>query len=634
MNANKSQTLLYSAVGVVLMLVALIGLNLLVSPMRLRIDATEEKLHTLSDGTKRILAGLAEGDTPVVIHYYVSQEGNRLPTQLESYARQVGDILNEYRAQAGGRIVVKKFDPQPDSEVEDSAKSDGIEAQVNPQNGDSFYLGLSVHLEPNKVAIPALSMERDRLLEYDLSRAISQVVRTEKPVLGVMTPLQVFGVASNPMMARMGQQGSDPWILINELKRDFEVRQLPMDTAKIDDDIGALIVIHPKDISEKSQYAIDQFLMRGGRMIALLDALCLADNSNPNPMGFNMGGGSSLPKLLSAWGLEFDPGRVVADLQFAREIDFGRGPQMAPAFLFLNNRAIDAEDALLAQTDNLLFPFAGAFTGKVVDGLKQDVLIRSTEDAQLVDGITAQLNGQKVMDDFAPAGVEYAMAMRLTGKFKTAFPEGRPEGADAAGTGGTDGDAETAGEHLAEAKGDAVVYLFGDADFLYDPYCVRIDRMFRVAIPFNGNLSMGQNLIEEVAGDSNLIGSRSRASLRRPFTVVQEKEAEAQKRFQAEIARFQSEAEESQQRISELQSQREGNQRFILSPEAAEELKKLQEKQVDANRNLRRVRKELRQDVDSLKTRVKWLNIALVPVLVTLTGVGLAVARRQRTAAK
>jgi ABC-type uncharacterized transport system involved in gliding motility auxiliary subunit len=402
-----------------------------------------------------------------------------------------------------------------------------------------------------------------------------------------------------------------------------------MDLEVIDPEIEALLVVHPKNISEKAEYAIDQFILRGGRVVALLDALCLADNSNPNPMGLNMGGGSTFPNLLSAWGFSFDTGKVVADVQFAREINFGRGPQMAPAFLFLNRKAINEENALLAQTDNLLFPFAGAFEGKPVDGIEQEILIRSTTDSQLVEGMMAQVNSAKVMDEFSASGKEYVMGMRLSGTFKTAFPNGKPQGDPSEEEPNVD-----VPEHLAEGAGKGVVYLFGDADFIYDPYCVQIERMLRLAIPFNGNLAMAQNLVEEVAGDSNLIGARSRASLRRPFTVVQEKEADAQKRFQVEIARFQTEAEESQRRISELQSQQEGSQRFILSPEATAELQRLQEKQVEANKNLRRVRGELRRDVEALKTKVKWINIAAMPILVTLTGIGLALARRRRTGAK
>jgi ABC-type uncharacterized transport system involved in gliding motility auxiliary subunit len=344
-------------------------------------------------------------------------------------------------------------------------------------------------------------------------------------------------------------------------------------------------------------------------------------------MGFNMGGGSTLPKLLKSWGLEFDTAKVVADAQFSRELATapGRPPQPAPAFLFLTKDAVAEGDAVFGQSDNILLPFSGAFTGKPADGLKQEVLLHSSKDAQLVDGVTAQLNGRKVMDDFSATGVEYALAVRLSGKFKTAFPDGKP------------GDAakEAAkADFLKESKADGIVYLFGDSDFVYDSFCVQIDRMFRVATPFNGNLALGQNLVEQIAGDSSLIGARSRASVRRPFTVVQQKQAEASKRYQKEIAQFQKEVDEASAKISEIQSKKEGNQKFILSPEAKIEYDNLKKKQTEANRHLRKVRKDLRQDVESLEFKSKVLNIVGMPVIVACTGIGLALARRRRTAAR
>ncbi len=628
---------MFSAIGVVVGFIVVVLFNFVVGRMPVRLDLTENKLHSLSDGTREILGRVAKSDTPVIISFYASQKGNRLPPMEEVYARQVEDLLSEFASVSKGMLRVKKFDPQPDSDEEDAAKSDGVEPQANPQTGEPYYLGLAVTLDPQKVSVPALSVQRDRLLEYDLARAVSQVLQTTKPVVGVMTPLPAFGTPANPMMMRMGQQGgSDPWVIINELKRDFDVQQVGMDVDAIDPKINVLLVIHPKDISEKAQFALDQFVLRGGRLVALLDALSLADNRNPNPMGFNMGGGSSLPKLLKSWGIEFDTAKVVADAQFSRELATaqGRPPQPAPAFLFLTKDAVSQSDAVFGQSDNLLLPFAGAFTGKPTDGLKQEVLLHSSQDAQLVDGITAQLNGRKVMDDFSPSGVEYALAVRLSGKFKTAFPDGKPSEAKPAADPKDEKKEEPKGDFLKEAKSEGVVYLFGDADFVFDSFCVQIDRMFRVAMPFNGNLALGQNLIEQLAGDSSMIGARSRASVRRPFTVIQQKQAEASKRFQKEIASFQKEVDEAGAKISAIQSKKEGNQKFILSPEAKVEYENLKKKQIDANRQLRNVRKGLRQEVESLEFKGKVLNIVGMPAVVACTGVGLAWARRRRTAAR
>lgn len=631
MKQSKLQTLLFSTVGVVVVFVAIIGANLIFSPARIRVDLTADKLHTLSDGTKKILAKV---DSKVEVRLYASRGENRLPSGLKNYVQSVEDLLAEFKAQSNGKIEIKKFDPEPDSESEDLAKLDGVDPQML-NTGESFYLGLAVSLDPNKASIPFLSPDREKLLEYDLARAISQVIRTEKPVVGVMSPLQVFGMQMPPqMMMRMQQQGQEPWIFINELKRDFEVQQVGMDVDKIDDKIKVLIVIHPKDITDKAQFAIDQFVLRGGKLIGFLDALCLVDNRQPNPMGFNMGGGSSLPKLLKAWGLEFESSKVIADPNFAKQLQGRDGrPQIVPSFLFLNPEGINKDDAVTSQSDDLWVPFSGAFTGKAVDGLKQDVLLKTTLKAQLVDGVTAQLNGQKVMDELKPAGVNYSIGVRLTGKFKTAFPDGKPA-ADA-----KDGDkkeeAKPAGDVLKESKTDGVVYLFGDADMLADQFSVEINPIFRMAVPRNGNLALLQNLVEQASGDSNLIGARSRASIRRPFTTIQRIETEARMRYQSQLEELEKRQQETQRQLNEVQIKKEGNTaKVILTPEQKQAIEKFQKDQVETKKQLKAVRKELRQDVESMENRLKWANIALMPAVVTIAGIGLAAARRRKQAAR
>jgi ABC-type uncharacterized transport system involved in gliding motility auxiliary subunit len=627
MKQSKLQTFLFSAVGVAAVFIALIGANLVLSPLRSRVDFTADKLHTLSSGTKAILSRI---DGPVTVRLYLSQGKDQMPASLKDYGQSVEDLLAEFKAQSKGNLTIKKFDPEPDSEAEDSAKLDGIEPQMLP-NGEACYLGVAIEYAPQKAALPFLNPQREKLLEYDLARAISQVLTTTKPVVGVMSPLPVFGQPMNPMMMQMGrQQGSEPWIFINELKQDFEVQQVGMDVESIDDKIKVLLVLHPKDISDKAQFALDQFVLRGGKLVAFLDGLCLADTRQPNPMGFNLGGGSSLPKLLKTWGFDFDTSKVVADLNYMKQLSGRDGrPQLVPSFLFVTPDGINKDDAVTSQTDDLWLPFSGAFTGKPADGLKQDVLIKSTTQSELAEGITSQLNGQKVVDDFKPSGISYTLAMRLTGKFKTAFPDGKPgETNSVAGTNAPAG-------LLKESKGDGVVYLFGDADFIYDPYCVEVNQFFRTATPRNGNLGLLQNLVEQAAGDANLIGARGRASLRRPFTVVKNMETQARLRYQSKIESLDKKLTDLQTKLSEMQVKKEGNtSKIILTPEQQAALKEFSKQQAETKKELRNERRNLRQDVDALENRLKWLNIAAMPLFVTVAGVGLAVARRKKVAAK
>jgi len=365
--------------------------------------------------------------------------------------------------------------------------------------------------------------------------------------------------------------------------------------------------------------ALDQFILRGGKLIAFLDGLCLVDNRNPNPMGFQMGGGSSMPKLLKAWGFEFDTGKVVADAIFGNRQLSGPGgrPQVVPSFLFVTPEGINREDALTSQTDDVWLPFSGAFSGSPVAGLKQEVLIKSTTKAQLVDGMSAQFNGEKNLNELKPAGVNYTLAMRLTGTFKTAFPDGKP--GDAAKP--DEKKDEKKADALKEGKKETVVYLFGDADMLADQFSVQIDRFFRIARPQNGNLALLQNLAEQASGDASLVGARSRASIRRPFTVVQKMEAEARERFQSEIQRLEKEQQDAQTKLSEIQIKKEGNTaKVILTPEQKQAIENLRKQQVQANKQLRTTQKNLRQGVESLQNKLKWVNIALMPLLVTATG--------------
>jgi ABC-type uncharacterized transport system involved in gliding motility auxiliary subunit len=255
----------------------------------------------------------------------------------------------------------------------------------------------------------------------------------------------------------------------------------------------------------------------------------------------------------------------------------------------------------------------------------------------MVDGMMAQFSGDKIMDEFKPEDKEYKLAVRLSGNFKTAFPDGKPgEHAHDEETEHEEEEEEgsAAGDYLKESTRESVVVLVGDTDFISDQFSVRVNPLFGFAQPINGNLNFAQSLVEQLAGDDRLIGARSRASLRRPFTVVDEMEAAAQRQYQEEIQRLLAEQEEAERRLNELQQQKEVNQQYNLSPEQQAEIAKFRERNAEINQNLKEVRRNLRKDVDSLENKLKWVNIAGMPLVVTLAGIGLAIVRKQRTKAQ
>lgn len=639
MKKRSYDTLLYSAVGVIAMGLLLVAFNVIAAQFKTRLDLTEEKAYTLSAGTRNILNKL---DTPVKLRFYFTQIENPSPETvfLNSYARHVEDLLAEYKQAGGKNLIIEKYDPQPDSDAEDSARLDGIEGQPLP-NGEQFYLGIAVSMLDQKQSLPFLAPNRERLLEYDVSRAITRVVTPEKPVVGIMSAMPVFGMPGNPMMMRMGQQGQQPWAIVNELKNDFTVKRVEMTSDKIDEDIKVLLVIHPREINEQAQFAIDQFVLRGGKLIAFLDALPMVDSREQNQMlGSIPNSGSNLDKLLKAWGLSFDTSKVVADMNFKMQIGGRNGqPQEAPAVLSITGQGINQNDVVTSQIQNLWLPYAGAFTGTPIDGLKQTILLHSTETSQLVDGFMANISGENVMKEFKPSGTEYTLAMRLSGKFKTAFPNGKPEPKqdDQNNAAGDNKSADTnAVPTLKEAAQENTVVLVGDADMLFDSVAVRqIQSPFGVlAMAMNDNFNFAQSVVEQLTGDNNLISVRSRAIQSRPFEVVKKMQAEAEASYRNRIKELEDSLAETQEQLNKLQQNKEAGQRFILSPEQQKALEDFRKKEAQVKIQLKEERKKLRQEIDSLETRIKWYNIAGMPLLVTISGITLAIFKRKRTSAK
>jgi ABC-type uncharacterized transport system involved in gliding motility auxiliary subunit len=640
---KQFETLLYSAAGVAIMFLIVAAVYIIAGFFKARIDLTQEKLYTLSPGTKAILQKL---DTPLEIRFYCTKDSRDMPMMLKIYAEQVEDLLNEYKKNSRGLIQLRKLDPKPDSDAEDSANMDGIEGQMVSLGSDRIYLGMAISQLDVKVAMPFLSPDRERLLEYDISRAIARVVSPAKPVVGVMTPMPVMG-EMNPMMMRMGQmQPQDPWVFVSELKRDFEVRQVEMTASQIPEDIQVLLVIHPKGISDSAQYALDQFVLRGGKLIAFLDPLSVVDSPPPgmNPLQAAQIPGSNLDKLLPAWGLNFDGNKVVADLNYITRNRGGGRPEQMPAVLSLTQEAMDAEDVATSQIDSVLLAFSGVFTGTPADGLKKTVLAKTSKNSQLIERFMAEFSGEQTMKDFAPSDKEHALAIRLTGKFKTAFPGGKPDGAaehkhDEDDDHDHDGHAHeppASATSLKESSAEGMVILVGDADMLHNNLSVRVQDFLgqRFITPFNGNLAFVQNLVEQAAGDSNLIAVRSRATMNRPFTLVKSMQAQAEERFRSKIKELEQSLTDTRTRLQELQKNREGGQRYILSADQQEEIRNFRAKEAEMNKELKDVRRNLRREIYSLENRVKWINIAAMPFLVTISGIGLALIKRKKTAAK
>jgi ABC-type uncharacterized transport system involved in gliding motility auxiliary subunit len=625
MQKKQLETLLYSTGGVIALVAILVAVNFILGVLNLRADLTQGSVYTLSPGTKTVLSRL---EAPVKLRLYYTQGGEAVPVGLKTFAKRVEDILNEYRAASKGKVIIEKFNPEPDSDAEDSAALDGIEGQLT-NSGEKFYLGLSIAFLDQKAAIPVLAPDREQLLEYDITRGIAQVAASKRPVVGVMSGLPVMGRSLDPVKK---QQPTEAWVLVQELKKVFDVREVKMDTQRIDDDVKVLLVIHPRNLTEESEYAIDQFVLRGGKLIAFVDPYAYFDQQPDlqNPFGGNQAGQSSFYNLFKAWGIDVDMGKVVADLTFPS----GEGPRLLPTLLSLNTQALNKDDVVTSQVGTLLIPFGGYFKGKLSDGLKQTVLAHSSKNAMPVDLIIATLSGEPSTRGFQPVGEELPLAVRLTGKFFSAFPEGKPKpyAPPRADKKDEKKDEAKAEPHLKQSAEENSVALVADVDLLSDGAAVEIQEVFgqRVAVPRNGNLAFALGLVENFSGDNALISLRSRASFSKPLTVLREMEAAAQQQYLGKIKELEDILNQTQENLKKLQGAKAGVTSSILTTEQQTELDNFRQRAAETRVVLKQLRKNLRVESDRLELWTKVVNIGLVPLLVTLVGVGIAIARRRR----
>ena len=601
-------------------------------------DFTEEKVHTLSKGTKAIVSKL---DAPVTIRYYASRKTEALPRETKLFIRRIDDILKEYSNLSDGKLRVENLDPQPDTDAEDSANLDGIQTQnINQYENVSLGLAISCLDQTSRINIDPFDTqsldEQETMFEYNLSRAIGEVAAVKKPVIGVMSALNL-----KPSPAMMpGQQGNPGWVLIQQLSQSFEIKDVDMAVVEIPSDINVLLLIHPAAITPDAEFAVDQFVLRGGTLIACLDAYSFeAAASAGNPM-FGGGGGtpvsSTLPTLLPAWNIDFSSAQSLADAKYRTIL---QGNRVGYSILSLPKESMpDKTDVITKSLNDLFFVLPGAITNQGNNGLSASALVKSSVQAGLVDAAEAAQFSSNLS---IPNRRSYELVTRLTGRFKTAFPNGKPseKNDDAATSDKKDETAEKKPEvskWLKEGTADSSVFLIADTDAFSNQGAYRIQDMggMQAAMPYNGNSVLLLNIVDQAASSSDLIGARSRASIRRPFTLIREMEAEAETATQDKQKELQTKLKAAQDRLASIAADRSSSRDVRLAPELEAEEQKFREEVTETNREIRDLYKGLKRDKDKLSARIIVLNLAIVPGLVLLAGLLVAFSRRRAARAR
>jgi len=600
---------IYSLGSLLLLLVLFIALSIISGNVLkgFRFDLTENRLFTLSDGTENVLRSLEE---PVTLYFYFSQESSREIPQIRAYARRVDELLDEFVGQSGGKLSVQRIDPKPFSEEEDQAATFGLQAAPVNTAGDTLYFGIAASNTLDEVQVmPFLQPSKEKFLEYDLAKMISSLGNPQKKTLGILSTLNMQG-GYNPAAGSM----DEPWVVYDQFSQLFDVQAIDPATRELPDGIDVLLLVHPRDLSDAMLYQVEQFVLRGGNLVAFVDPFAESDRGDPNdPMAqMQRGSSSSLGSLLEAWGVAYDPARTVGDLQYG----VSTGAMRHIGILSVPNGGMNGDDIVSADLELVNFSSTGWFEPAADAATVFEPLVESSENAAPLDAAQLRFltDPATLLTGFDPTGRRYALSARVTGPADASMEA--PEG--------------YADKHISSAGEQSInVLLFADTDMLSDRLWVQVQPLFG-ATAFADNGSLAVNAVDHMLGNRDLISIRTRATSARPFGRVEAIRVAAEKSFRDTEERLQAELDETERRLTELQAAKGEGDLMVISDQQQAEIERFMNRRLEIRRELRQVQHDLRRDIDRLDTRVKIFNIVLVPALVMVVALVYALRRKRR----
>jgi len=675
--------------GLVLAAVILLAVNLIASSAlrEAKLDLTQDRLFTISDGTRKALRAI---DEPIDIRVYFSKKlGEAAPTYGKSFER-VRTLLEQYRDIARGKLRVTFLDPEPFSDAEDHAVAAGLKGVPLNREGEMGYFGIagsnSTDTESN---LPFLAVDRERFLEYDVTKLVVTLANQRKNVIGLISGIPIEG---SPGMPMMGRPPSPPLLMVEHIKEFFEVKSIAREAKEIPADIGVLMVVQPEGLSADLAYAIDQFALSGGKVLAFVDPV--PEMQRQGQMMFMMAGPPDLTefdKLLQAWGVAFDATKVAADRSRARRVQFGGGPRPNVTdyvvWLSLKRNNLDDRDVLAADIQQLNFASAGILAKAADAKTEFSPIVRTTADAMQLsaDSVSMMPDAVALLRNYKSGGRPLVLAARVSGEVNSAFPNGAPPppavadaksdagdaakdnaadkakdkttnkdkaaaktpaakaqerkpGAPAAKSEDKKADAETAKtpappQRPHVASGNINVIVIADTDFLHDQFWVDIREFVgqQVAIPNAHNGSFVLGALENLSGSDALISLRGRGVADRPFELVGELRREAEQRFREKEQVLTARLSEVQAKLAGGFKKQSDGENLVLTDSDRQEIEKFRGDFLAVRRELREVKRELRKDIDRLDGVLKFVNIAAVPLLIGLASIGWAYRRRRTT---
>jgi ABC-type uncharacterized transport system involved in gliding motility auxiliary subunit len=625
MAAQKTKS--FTVIGLIVLIALFLVVNMLSSSLftNSRMDLTENELYTLTEGTQSIINNIEE---PVTMYLFYSDKASEDVPQLRTYATRVKELLQEYEQLSNGNIVLNIVDPLPFSEEEDQAGSFGLQAIPVGAAGENMYFGLAASNAVGDVEVlPFFQPQREQFLEYDVSKLLTTLSNPKKTVVGVITQLPIFGGFDIETT-----QMTKAWAIVAQMRQLFEVKQLDITTDLIDEDVDILMVVHPKNITVPTQYAIDQFVMRGGRAIFFVDPHSEVDvpvKQQNSPLEVEGGRTSSLSTLFDAWGIDFDATKVVLDRKYALTVGGAHsGEARHYGLLAVTKDDIDAEDVISSELEILSAGVSGFIKAKEDAEIKITPIATSSDDSALIEAVKFRFLPDlgQLSNGFEPTGEKYTLSARVEGKLASAFNT-RPNMSGAKKV-----DESKYGEHLLTTKSDANLIVVADTDMLSDRMWVQVQDFFGEQI-FNAWANNGDmiiNAIDNLTGSSDLISIRGRETSTRPFEVVKDLRLAADQKFRSTEEKLKAKLAETEEKLVALQKVRDDSNELELSPEQEAEITRFQQDKFKVRKELRQVRRNLDLDIEKLGTKLKFINIGLVPIVISILALMLSFARSRK----
>ena len=634
-DGNAENAARFAIISLVLLGILFIAVNILAagSMHSKRLDLTQDNLYTLSPSTKSLINEL---DEQITFKLYVSSGLSQQVPHLGVYANRVRDLLAEYESISGGKIKLELLDPIPFSNIEDRAVASGLRGIPAVSGGDNMYFGLvGTNTTDDIEKIPFIQIDREAFLEYDISRMLFALAKTKPTVVGILSTLPTDGTVK--FTATGQQEAVPPYVVRDQIGSLFETRFLGKELDGVPEDINVLLIVHPKNTSEKTLFSIDQYLLAGGKAIIFVDPFAETEAMQGQMMRPSIEG-SSLAKLFDTWGLKYDPAKVVVDRLSARKVLPEAGNRLIEylPWLELRGPSLDRRSPITSSIEVVAVASAGHISTSKEAPIKISPLIVSSPGSNLISAKKVQgfRNPKKLLREFTPGDGQYTIAARVNGTVQSSFPEGLTETkSDHAGNGKKDTKpTRSPNKALKKSSHPLDVIVVADADILADRFWV-IKRDFAgqkvpVATANNGDFVL--NAIESLSGGSNLMALRGRGTASRPFEVLRNIQQIASQKFEDKERQLGQTLLNTEKKLKELRRKNPEGSEAVVSKNDQRSMEKMQREILKLRSELRKVRRSLTNEYESLEMRLWFFNIALVPLVLTAFLIILAIARSIR----